>query len=101
MTRDPIAEMGQRIREEGAPKEVRQVVVPAHDCLHFGVPIVPHLYRKFHSASRMDLLSLGNSGALPPLLAHAVEMMQRTHSLAQRIGIRDRGGDVSFGEKNR
>ena len=37
MARDPIAEMGQRVREEGAPEEVRQVVVPAHDCLHFRV----------------------------------------------------------------
>ena len=49
----------------------------------------------------MDLLSLGNRGALPPLLAHAVEVMQRTHSLAQRIGIRNRGRDIRFGEKNR
>ena len=35
MARDPVAEMGQRVREEGAPEEVRQVVVPAHDGLHF------------------------------------------------------------------
>ena len=34
MARDPIAEMGQRVREEGAPEEVGQVVVPAHDCLY-------------------------------------------------------------------
>ncbi len=39
MARDPIAEMGQRVCEEGAPKEVRQVVVPAHDCLQFRVPL--------------------------------------------------------------
>ena len=38
MARDPIAEMGQRVHEKGAPEEVRQVVVPARDCFHFRVP---------------------------------------------------------------
>src|SRR5208283_1985275 len=38
MARDPIAKMRQSVRKEGAPEEVRQVVVPACDCLHFRVP---------------------------------------------------------------
>ena len=32
MARDPIAEMGQSIREEHAPEKVRHVVIPAHGC---------------------------------------------------------------------
>src|SRR5271157_4486260 len=32
MARDPIAEMGQGVREECAPEKVRHVVVPAHAC---------------------------------------------------------------------
>ena len=42
MTRDPIAEMGKRVSEEGAPKKVRQVVVPAHDHLHVRSPSVDY-----------------------------------------------------------
>lgn len=38
MTRDPVAEMGQCIREESTPEKVSQVVVPAHDRLQFGIP---------------------------------------------------------------
>jgi hypothetical protein len=30
--------MRQSVRKEGASEEVRQVVVPACDCLHFRVP---------------------------------------------------------------
>ena len=48
----------------------------------------------------MDVLGFRDDGALPPLLAHAVEVMQRAHTLAQRMGIRNRGRDVDFGEKN-
>lgn len=33
MARDPIAKMGQRVREEGTPEKVCCVVVPAHKCL--------------------------------------------------------------------
>ena len=32
MARDAIAEMGQRVRKECAPEEVRYIVVPAHGC---------------------------------------------------------------------
>jgi hypothetical protein len=35
MARDPITEVGERVRDENAPEEVRQIVVPAHDRLHF------------------------------------------------------------------
>jgi hypothetical protein len=27
--------VGQRVREKGAPEKVRNIVVPAHRCLHF------------------------------------------------------------------
>ena len=40
MSRDPIAQMGKRVSEEGAPEKIRQVVVPGHDCLHFRIPSV-------------------------------------------------------------
>lgn len=33
MPGDPIAEMGQSVREEYAPEEVRKIVVPAHGLL--------------------------------------------------------------------
>ena len=40
MSRNPIAEMGKRVSKEGAPKEVRQIVIPSHACLHFRIPQV-------------------------------------------------------------
>jgi hypothetical protein len=30
--RDPVAEMGQGVREEHAPEEVRDMMVPTHGC---------------------------------------------------------------------
>src|ERR1700687_4659039 len=49
----------------------------------------------------MRMLPLRDDRAWPPLLAHAVEGMQRPHSVAQRMAIRNRGRDIHFGEKNR
>ena len=48
----------------------------------------------------MGVLAFGDDSAWPPLLAHAVEVMQRAHTLAQRMGIRNRGRDIGFREKN-
>src|SRR6267378_2132637 len=53
------------------------------------------------SISRMDVLPVRDDSALPPLLAHAVEVMHRPYAVTQRMGIRDRGRDIHFGEKNR
>src|SRR5260370_19375830 len=49
----------------------------------------------------MRVLPLRDNAARPPLLAHAIEVMQRPHSMPQRIGIRYRSRDIHFGEKNR
>src|ERR1700674_2478453 len=49
----------------------------------------------------MRVLPLRNDGARPPLLAHTVEVMQRPHSMPQRVGMRNRRRDIHFGEKNR
>lgn len=49
----------------------------------------------------MRVLPLRDDAARPPLLAHAIEVMQRPHSMPQRIGIRYRSRDIHFGEKNR
>jgi hypothetical protein len=47
MARDPIAEMGQRVREECAPEEVRHIVIPAHCCsLLIAEPMVAGLRTK-------------------------------------------------------
>src|ERR1019366_9483505 len=47
MPRDPIAEMGQGVREECAPEEVRHIVVPAHCCsLLAATPMVAGLRRR-------------------------------------------------------
>jgi len=48
----------------------------------------------------MSVLPFRDDGAGPPLLAHAIEVMQRTHAVAQRMGIRNRGQDIRLGEKN-
>src|ERR1039458_5605206 len=42
------------------------------------------------SVSRMGVLPFRDDGAGPPLLAHAVEVMQRPHSVAQLSGGADR-----------
>ena len=47
------------------------------------------------------MLCFGDHRACPPLLAHAVEVMQWPDSVAQRMGVRNRGRDIRFGEKNR
>src|ERR1035441_7604779 len=49
------------------------------------------------SVPRMGFLPLRHSRALPPLLAHAIEVMQWPHSVAQRMGVRNRGRDIRFG----
>src|ERR1700704_6654368 len=49
----------------------------------------------------MHVLPLRDDGAWPPLLAHAVEVMQWPHSVAQRMRLRNRRRDIHFGEKNR
>src|ERR1019366_171713 len=51
--------------------------------------------------ARMDVLGFRYDRAGPPLLPHAVEVMQRPHSLAQRMSIRNRSRDISLGEQNR
>ena len=48
----------------------------------------------------MGVLPFRHGRALSPLLAHAIEVMQRTHAVAQRMGIRNRGQDIRLGEKN-
>src|SRR5208282_716700 len=48
----------------------------------------------------MGVLCLGDDGASPPLLANAVEVMQRSRSLAQRLSIRNRRRDIRLGEQN-
>ena len=45
IARGPIAEMERHVGEEDAPEELRQVAVPAHDCLRFGVPFSPTFSR--------------------------------------------------------
>lgn len=49
----------------------------------------------------MCVLPLSDDGASPSLLAHAVEVMQRPHAMAEGIGIRNRSRDIHFGKKNR
>src|ERR1700674_4069798 len=49
----------------------------------------------------MRMLPLRDNRARPPLLAHPIEVMQWPHSMPQRMGIRNRGRDIHFGEKNR
>src|SRR5260370_2975687 len=49
----------------------------------------------------MRVLPLRDDAARSPLLAHAIEVMQRPNSMPQRIGIRYRSRDIHFGEKNR
>jgi len=58
MARDPIAEMRQRVREEGAPEEIRQIVVPAHDSLHFG--LLRHSLNILSAKAIESRLSLAN-----------------------------------------
>src|SRR5450759_5410164 len=53
------------------------------------------------SVARMDVLGFRYDGAGPTLLPQAEEVMQRPHSLAQRMGIRNRSRDISLGEQNR
>ena len=45
------------------------------------------------------MLGFRDRGGGPPLLPHAVEVMQGPDSLAQGIGIRNRGRDIGFGEQ--
>lgn len=49
----------------------------------------------------MGGLCFRDDGAGPPLLAHAVEVMQRPYSVAQRIGIPNRSRNIYLGKKNR
>src|SRR5271169_5418726 len=49
----------------------------------------------------MCLLCFGDHGARPPLLTHAIKVMQRARSLAQRMRIRNRRRNIRFREKNR
>lgn len=49
----------------------------------------------------MRVLPLSDDRASPSLLTAAVEVMQRPYSVAQRIGIRNRGRNINLGQKNR
>jgi hypothetical protein len=53
MARDPIAEMGQRIRKKRTPEKVGHIVIPAHDA-----QIVESSLRRFTRKCPSDSASI-------------------------------------------
>ena len=72
MARDPVAEMGKRVREECSAEEVSQVVVPAHDDLHLGAHSAAVSLKTGTHTQTMTVDDWPRAGGLPAPVAKRV-----------------------------